>query len=38
MAREVYFINNNIIKLKKECKGVLFNSLSAANQAAIVTY
>jgi len=31
MAREVYFINNNIIELKEECKGVLFNNLSATN-------
>jgi len=31
MAREVYFINNNIIELKKECKGVLLNNLSAAD-------
>jgi hypothetical protein len=37
MAREVYFINNNIIELK-EYKGVLPNNLSAANQAATVTY
>jgi len=31
MAREAYFINNNIIKLKKECKGVLPNNLSATD-------
>jgi len=38
MAREVYFINNNIIKLKEECKGVLPNNSSAADQAATITY
>jgi len=31
MAREVYFINNNIIELKEECKGILPNNLSAAD-------
>jgi len=31
MAREAYFINNNIIELKEECKGVSPNGLSAAN-------
>jgi len=31
MAKEAYFINNNIIELKKECKGVSPNDSSAAN-------
>ena len=31
MTREAYFINNNIIELKEECKGVLPDNLSAAN-------
>jgi len=31
MAREVYFINNDIMELKEEYKGILPNSLSAAN-------
>ena len=31
MAREVYFINNNIIELEEECKGVLPDSSSAAD-------
>jgi len=31
MAREVYFINNDIIELEEECKGVLPDDLSAAN-------
>jgi len=31
MAREVYFINNDIIELKKKCKGVLPNNLNAAD-------
>jgi len=31
MTREVYFINNNIIELKEEYKGVLPDDLSAAN-------
>ena len=38
MARKTYFINNNIIKLKEEYKGILPNNLSAADQAATVTY
>jgi len=38
MAREAYFINNNIMELKKEYKGVLPNNLSAVNQAATITY
>jgi len=38
MAKEAYFINNNIIELKEEYKGVLPNSSSTADQAATVTY
>jgi len=31
MAREVYFMNNNIMELEKECKGVSLDDLSAAD-------
>jgi len=31
MAREAYFINNNIMELKEECKGISLNSLSATD-------
>jgi len=31
MTREMYFINNDIIELKEECKGILLNNLSAAD-------
>ena len=38
MTKKTYFINNNIMELKEECKSVLLNNLSIADQAATVTY
>ena len=38
MIRKVYFINNDTIELEEECKGILFNNLSATDQATTVTY
>ena len=38
MTKKAYFINNNTMELKEEYKGVLPNNLSAADQAATITY